>query len=99
MHLGFAALGVWLSRFQGVHEAWFTLEFIQGFGMFLIPFGLVFSVVNFAAPKLPRNVGTWVLHLSNIMLGVVYCWPLPWSIWLIFRWYRPEVKAAFGVPS
>lgn len=57
-------------------------------------FGLLYGLLPFA---LPRQPWAWVVHLIAICLTLTSLCCIPFAIFLLIGWFKPETKAYFNM--
>ena len=70
---------------------------IQAAGWSLFATGLIFGTIALSLPQAPDNKKTWAAHMVHIVFGAASCFLTPLCVPLLFAWFKPEVKAYFGV--
>jgi hypothetical protein len=58
--------------------------------------GLVLSLPFVVAPFLPRKGWVWIYNMVLICLGFTSCLTLPFCIWMLVLWLKPETKWYYG---
>lgn len=58
--------------------------------------GAIFTVGSVVVLMLPNKPWAWVVHLINLIVGVMGCFTALLCIPLLIVWFRPEVKYYYG---
>ncbi|MEZ6114942.1 MAG: hypothetical protein R3C99_28585 [Pirellulaceae bacterium] len=100
LYLAVAALGVGLMVMsEQVAESDPELDgpmpvILMGVVMTLV--GLVFAAIFAAGPLLPRKRWVWIYGIVVIAIGLTSICTLPFSVFLLIFWLKPEAKAYYG---
>ncbi|MCW5936066.1 MAG: hypothetical protein KIT11_02005 [Fimbriimonadaceae bacterium] len=66
-------------------------------GAVFVPVGLFFGFTTLFLPRLPATKKSWSVHMANIAFGAASLVLAPVCIPLLAAWFKPEVKAYFGI--
>ena len=70
---------------------------IRTMGWSLFAMGLFFGGAAFTLPFAPATKKSWTAHLLHLVFGMSSCVMLPICLPVLIAWFKPQVKAYFGV--
>lgn len=59
------------------------------------PVALIFGILILRLPNLKPSKNAYVVHVTNIVIGIGGVCLLPFCLWLLVAWLQPDVRAYF----
>ncbi len=69
----------------------------QIIGAVVIALGLFYFAATFLGLHMPRRPGAWNYSFALILLGFTSVIFLPFGVFLMIHWQRPEIRDYYGV--